>query len=156
MAEQQSEKALSVNRQAGYNYHLQERFEAGIVLTGTEVKSAREGRVNLRDGYATLKDGEVWLVNAHISPYTHGNIYNHDPLRSRKLLLHKEEIRRLLGKVRERGFTLVPTRMYLKKGRIKVEVALAKGKRQYDKRETERRREADKEARAAIRSRKQI
>jgi len=102
-----------------------------------------------------LKDGEVWLVNAHISPYTHGNIYNHDPLRSRKLLLHKEEIRRLLGKVRERGFTLVPTRMYLKKGRIKVEVALAKGKREYDKREAERRREADKEARAAIRSRKQ-
>jgi SsrA-binding protein len=155
MAEHQTEKALSVNRQAGHNYHLQERFEAGIVLTGTEVKSAREGRVNLRDGYATLKDGEVWLVNSHISPYTHGNIYNHDPLRSRKLLLHKEEIRRLLGKVRERGFTLVPTRMYLKKGRIKVEVALAKGKRQYDKRETERRREADKEARAAIRFRKQ-
>ena len=155
MAEQQGEKALSVNRQAGHNYHLQERFEAGIVLTGTEVKSAREGRVNLRDSYAALKDGEVWLMNSHISPYTHGNIYNHDPLRSRKLLLHKEEIRRLLGKVRERGFTLVPTRMYLKKGRIKVEVALAKGKREYDKRETERRREADKEARAAIRSRKQ-
>lgn len=155
MAEQQGERVLSVNRQAGYNYHLQDRFEAGIVLTGTEVKSAREGRVNLRDSYANLKDGEVWLLNSHISPYTHGNIYNHDPLRARKLLLHKEEIRRLVGKVRERGFTLIPTRMYLKKGRIKVEVALAKGKREYDKRETERRREAEKEARAAIRSRKQ-
>jgi SsrA-binding protein len=154
MAEQQGEKMLSVNRQAGYNYHLEERFEAGIALTGTEVKSARDGRVNLRDSYADLKEGEIWLVNCHIRPYTHGNIFNHDPLRSRKLLLHKEEIRRLGGKVRERGFTLVPTRMYLKKGRVKVEVALAKGKRQYDKREAERRREDDREARAAVRARK--
>ena len=154
MPEQPGEKVLSVNRQASHNYHLQERFEAGLVLTGTEVKSAREGRVNLRDSYANLKDGEVWLLNCHISPYAHGNIYNHDPTRSRKLLLHMEEIRRLIGKVRERGFTLIPTRMYLKNGRIKVELALAKGKRQYDKREAERRREAEKEARQAVRSRR--
>jgi SsrA-binding protein len=154
MAKAEGEKVLSMNRQAGHNYHLEDRFEAGMVLTGTEVKSAREGRVNLRDSYANLKDNEVWLYNCHINPYTHGNIYNHDPLRTRKLLLHKEEIRRLIGKVRERGYTLVPTRMYLKNGRIKLEIALAKGKREYDKRETERRREADKEARQAVRSRK--
>ncbi len=154
MAKQQEEKVLSMNRQAGHNYHLEDRYEAGLVLTGTEVKSAREGRVNLRDSYANVKDNEVWLYNCHINPYTHGNIYNHDPLRTRKLLLHKEEIRRLIGKVRERGYTLVPTRMYLKNGRIKLEVALAKGKREYDKRETERRREADKEARQAVRARK--
>lgn len=144
-------KDLGVNRQASYNYHLLERFEAGLVLTGTEVKSARAGRINLRDSYATLNGSEVWLLNCHISPYSHGNIQNHDPLRQRKLLLHKEEIRRLIGKVRERGFTLVPLRIYLKRGRIKVEIALAKGKRQYDKREAIRRREAEMEAKQAIR-----
>ena len=153
MAEQPGEKVVSVNRQASHNYHLLERFEAGLVLTGTEVKSIREGRVNLRDSYAAIKDEEAWLLNAHVSPYSHGNIYNHDPLRSRKLLLRREEIRRLIGKTRERGLTLVPTRLYLKKGRIKVELALAKGKREYDKRETERRREAEHEARQAMRSR---
>lgn len=152
MAKQQEEKVLSMNRQAGHNYFLEDRYEAGMVLTGTEVKSARKGRVNLRDSYANVKDNEVWLYNCHINPYSHGNIYNHDPLRTRKLLLHKEEIRRLIGKVRERGYTLVPTRMYLKNGRIKLEVALAKGKREYDKRETERRREADKEVRQARRN----
>ncbi len=155
MSEKPGEKVLSVNRQASYHYHLEERFEAGLVLTGTEVKSARDGRVNLRDSYADLKEGEAWLLNCHISPYYFGNLYNHEPTRSRKLLLHKQEIRRLTGKVRERGYTLVPTRMYLKNGRIKVEVALAKGKREYDKRETERRREAEKEAREAVRARKQ-
>ncbi len=154
MANQKEEKVLSFNRQASHNYHLEDRFEAGLALTGTEVKSARGGRVNLRDAYANIKDGEVWLLNAHISPYSHGNIYNHDPLRARKLLLHKEEIRRLIGKVRERGYTLIPTKMYLKSGRIKIEVALAKGKRDYDKRETERKREAENEARQAIRSHK--
>ena len=152
MPEKQGEKVLSVNRQASHNYHLEERLEAGVVLTGTEVKSARDGRINLRDSYANVKGAEVWLVNCHISPYTHGNIYNHEPTRSRKLLLHKGQIRRLIGKVRERGYTLVPTRMYLKGGRIKVEVALAKGKRSYDKRETERRRETEKEARQAVRA----
>lgn len=154
MPEQPAEKVLTVNRQASHNYHLQDRFEAGVALTGTEVKSAREGRVNLRDGYAEVKDGEVWLLNCHIGPYPQGGMFNHEPLRSRKLLLHKEEIRRLFGKVRERGFTLVPTRMYLKNGRVKVELALAKGKRSYDKREAERRREAEREAQQALRSRK--
>lgn len=154
MPEKQGEKIVAVNRQASHDYHLEDRYEAGMVLTGTEVKSVRAGRVNLRDSYAGLKDGEVWLLNCHISPYTHGNIYNHDPLRPRKLLLHKEEIRRLIGKVRERGYTLVPTRMYLRTGRVKVEVALGKGKRAYDKRETERRREAEKEARQAVRARR--
>lgn len=149
----QEGKVLSQNRQASHNYHLEERFEAGVALTGTEVKSARDGRVNLRDAYAALKNEEVWLLNAHINPYGHGNIFNHEPTRSRKLLLHKQEIRRLIGKVRERGYSLIPTRMYLKGGRIKVEIALGKGKAQYDKRETERRREADREARQAMRMR---
>mgnify|MGYP001074425407 CR=1 FL=1 len=151
MPGQQGERVLTVNRQASHNYHLEERFEAGVALTGTEVKSIREGRVNLRDSYADVKQGELWLLNCHISPYSHGNIYNHDPLRTRKLLLHKQEIRRLIGKVEERGYTLVPTRMYLKNGRIKVEIALARGKRAYDKREAERRRQAEQEARQAIR-----
>lgn len=154
MPEQPEEKVLTVNRQASHNYHLLERFEAGVVLTGTEVKSARGGLVNLRDSYATLKGGEVWMLNCHISPYSHGSYSNHDPLRSRKLLLHKQEIRRLIGKVRERGLTLVPTRLYLKRGRIKVELALARGKQSYDKREAERRREAEKEARQAMRLRR--
>ena len=145
------EQDLGVNRQASHNFHLLERFEAGLVLTGTEVKSVRGGRVNLRDSYAALKEGEAWLLNCHISPYSHGNLQNHDPLRNRKLLLHKEEIRKLIGKVRERGLTMVPLRIYLKKGRIKVEIALAKGKREYDKRETIRRREAEMEVRQAIR-----
>ena len=150
MPEQKDEKVLTFNRQASHNYQLLERFEAGVVLTGTEVKSARDGRVNLRDSYATLKEGEVWLLHCHINPYSHGGFSNHDPTRSRKLLLHKEEIRRLIGKVRQRGLTMVPTRMYLKRGRIKVELALAKGKHSYDKREAERRRQAEKEARQAM------
>ena len=150
MAESKDSKDLGVNRQAWHNYHLLERFEAGLVLTGTEVKSARGGRVNMRDSYASLKDGEVWLFNCHISPYSHGNFQNHEPLRARKLLLHRQEIDKLNGKVRERGFTLVPLRVYLKTGRIKVEIALAKGKKEYDKRETIRRREADMEAKQAV------
>ena len=150
MPEQKDEKVLTVNRQASHNYQLLERFEAGVALTGTEVKSARDGRANLRDSYAALKEGEVWLLNCHINPYSHGGFSNHDPTRSRKLLLHKEEIRRLIGKVRQRGLTLVPTRMYLKRGRIKVELALAKGKRSYDKREALRRRQDEKEARQAV------
>ena len=154
MSEKQGNRDLTINRQASHNYHLEERWEAGLALTGTEVKSARDGRVNLRDSYATVKDGEVWLLNCHINPYSHGNIFNHEPTRTRKLLLHKQEIRRLIGKVRERGYTLIPTRMYLRNGRIKVEVALGKGKKDYDKRETERRREAEKEARQAVRASK--
>ena len=154
MPEKTGHKDLSVNRQASHNYYLEDRYEAGVALTGTEVKSARNGRVQLKDSYAMIKDGELWLLNCHISPYDFGNIFNHDPTRTRKLLLHREEIRRLIGKTRERGYSLVPTRMYLKGGRIKVELALAKGKREYDKRETERRREAEKEARSAVRERK--
>ena len=149
------EKVLAINRQASHNYYLDERIEAGVVLTGTEVKSARGGQVQLRDSHAIVKDGEVWLLQCHIIPYAQGNLFNHEPTRTRKLLLRKEQIRRLIGKVRERGLTLIPTRLYLKNGRIKVEVAVAKGKRDYDKRETERRREADKEARLAMRQRKQ-
>ncbi|MGE5487369.1 MAG: SsrA-binding protein SmpB [bacterium] len=144
-------KVLAVNRPAGHNYNLLERYEAGLVLTGTEVKSAREGKVQLKDAYAEIRGNEAWLVNAHISHYSHGNIMNHHPVRDRKLLLHASEIHKLLGKTRERGFTLIPTRVYLKSGRIKCELALAKAKKLHDKRETERRREVEAEARTAMR-----
>ena len=146
-------KVLSDNRQAGHNYHLLERYEAGIVLTGTEVKAAKDGKIQLKDGFAEVSGNEAWLLNAHISQYSHGNRENHEPTRRRKLLLHRREIDKLLGTTREKGLTLIPTKMYLKNGRIKVEIALAKGKRVYDKRETERRREADMEARKAIKQR---
>jgi len=143
------------NRAAAHNYFLLEKFEAGIVLTGTEVKSIRAGRANLRDAYGLIKDSELWLLNAHIGPYEHGNIFNHEPLRTRKLLVHAAELRKLIGKTQQRGNTLIPTRMYFRNGRVKVEIALAKGKQLWDKRETERRRTADREAREAIaRSRK--
>jgi len=149
------ERDAAVNRIASHNYFLLEKFEAGVALTGTEVKSVRAGRANLKDAYGLLKDGELWLLNAHIGPYEHGNIFNHAPLRTRKLLVHKEEIRKLVGKTQQRGLTLIPTRMYFKNGKVKVELALAKGKQLWDKRETERRRTADREAREAIaRSRK--
>jgi SsrA-binding protein len=141
---------IAVNRAAGHNYELLERFETGVVLGGTEVKSIRGGRVNLKDAYGLVKDGELWLLNAHISPYEHGNIYNHDPLRTRKLLVHAEELRKLIGKTQQRGLTLIPTRMYFKNGKVKVELALARGKQLWDKRETERRRTADREAREAM------
>jgi SsrA-binding protein len=145
----------SVNRAASHNYFLLERFEAGIVLTGTEVKSIRAGRANLKDAYGLIKDGELWLLNAHIGQYEHGNIFNHEPLRTRKLLVHGTELRKLIGKTQQKGMTLIPTRLYFKNGRAKVELALAKGKQLWDKRETERRRTADREAREAItRSRK--
>ena len=149
------ERDASVNRAASHNYFLSDKFEAGILLTGTEVKSIRAGRANLKDAYGLVKDNELWLLNAHIGPYTHGNIFNHEPLRTRKLLVHAEEIRKLIGKTQQKGMTLIPTRLYFKNGRAKVEMALAKGKQLWDKRETERRRTDDKEARAAInRSRK--
>ena len=144
------EKDAAVNRNASHNYFLLEKFEAGVVLSGTEVKSVRGGKANLRDAYGLLKDGELWLLNCHIGPYDHGNYANHAELRTRKLLLHKEEIRKLIGNIQQRGLTLIPTRLYFKNGKIKVELALAKGKQQWDKRETERRRTADKEAREAI------
>jgi len=143
-------KVLSDNRQAGHNYHLLERFEAGVALTGTEVKAARSGRIQLKDAYADVEGNEAWLMNAHISQYSHGNRENHEPTRRRKLLLHRKEIDKLLGKTREQGLTLVPTKMYLKNGHIKVELAVAKGKKLHDKREAERKRETEAEARAAI------
>jgi SsrA-binding protein len=150
------EKDAAVNRAASHNYFLLEKFEAGIALTGTEVKSVRAGRANLKDSYGLVKNNELWLLNAHISPYEHGNIFNHEALRTRKLLVHKDEIRKLIGKTQQKGLTLIPLRLYFKNGRVKVELALAKGKQLWDKRETERRRTADKEAREAIqRSRKQ-
>jgi len=150
------ERDASVNRAASHNYFLEEKLEAGIVLTGSEVKSVRAGRANLKDGYALLKDGELWLLNAHIGPYENAGYAGHTPLRTRKLLVHADQLRKLQGKTQQKGYTLVPTRMYFKNGKIKCEIALAKGKQSWDKRETERRRTADKEAREAIaRSRKQ-
>jgi len=149
------QRDAAVNRIASHNYFLLEKYETGIALTGTEVKSVRAGKVGLRDAYGLVKDSELWLLNCHIGEYEHGNIYNHAPLRTRKLLVHKEEIRKLIGKTQQKGLTLIPTRMYFKSGRVKLELALAKGKQLWDKRETERRRTADKEAREAIaRSRK--
>jgi len=147
-------KEIALNRQASHNYELLEKFEAGLVLTGTEIKSAREGRVNLRDAYGLVKSGEVWLLNCHISPYSHGNYANHDPLRTRKLLLKRSEINRLIGRTTERGLTLVPLRMYLKDGLLKCEVALAKGRKVHDKREVSRRKTIEKETKQAVRERK--
>jgi SsrA-binding protein len=143
-------KDIAVNRQAFHNYEIVERFEAGLVLTGTEIKSAREGLVNLKDSYAIVKDGEVWLLNCHISPYSHGNYANHDPLRTRKLLLRRAEINKLIGRTTERGLTLIPLRMYLKEGRAKCEVALAKGRKVHDKRDVARRKTIDKETKQAL------
>jgi SsrA-binding protein len=148
-----TDKVVATNREAYHNFHILETHECGVALTGTEVKSAREGRCNLKDGYAQIRQNEAWLMNVHISPYTHGNRENHEPTRARKLLLHRSEIDKLTGKVQEKGLTLVPTKMYLKNGRLKIELAVAKGKKLYDKRETEKRREADREARAMIKER---
>jgi SsrA-binding protein len=144
------QKDAAVNRIASHNYFLLEKFEAGVALTGTEVKSIRTGLANLKDAYGLVKDNEIYLLNAHIGPYEHGNIHNHAPLRTRKLLMHREEIRKLIGKTQQKGLTLIPTRLYFKNGKVKVELALAKGKQLWDKRETERRRTADQEARDAI------
>jgi SsrA-binding protein len=145
---------IAENRKAFHDFHILETFEAGVVLLGTEVKAIREGRVNLRDSFARVEDGEVFLYNVNISPYSHRGYANHEPLRRRKLLLHREEIRKLIGKTVERGMTLVPVRLYYKNGRVKVAVSLAKGKKDYDKRETIKRREADRETRAAIKARR--
>ena len=146
-------RLVASNRKAFHDFFIDETYEAGIALVGTEVKSLREGRINLRDSYAEVKDGELYLVGVHISPYEQGNIWNHDPLRPRKLLLHKEEIRRLIGKVKERGYTIVPTRVYFKGGRAKVEIGLARGKRLYDKRTDLAKREADREVEREFRRR---
>jgi len=143
-------KILADNRQARHNYFLSDFLEAGLALTGTEVKAAREGKVQLVDAYAEIEGGEAWLVNAHFSPYSHGNRANHAEMRKRKLLLHKGEIAKLGAKTRERGYTLVPTKVYLKDGLVKVEIALAKGKQHHDKRESIKQRENEAEAKAAV------
>jgi SsrA-binding protein len=136
MTDSSEEKNVTVNRKARYEYEIMQVYEAGIVLQGTEVKALREGKANLVDSYGLLKDNEIWLIGAHISEYTQGNINNHDPVRTRKLLMNRSEIRKLIGKVKEKGLTLVPLRIYFKKGRVKIEIALAKGKKVHDKRET--------------------
>jgi SsrA-binding protein len=149
-----AEKLIADNRKARHDYHLLDRVEAGIALTGTEVKSLREGRVELRQSYADVRDGEVWLIGAHIAEYGHGNIQNHEPDRDRKLLLHRREISSLIGKVQERGLTLVPTRLYWKNGRAKVELALARGKEQRDKRRDIAKREAQRDIERVFKARR--
>ncbi len=144
------DRDAAVNRAASHNYFLLDRFEAGVALRGSEVKSIREGKANLKDAYGLLKDGEAFLLNAHIGPYSHDSSLNHDSLRTRKLLLHNTEIEKLFGQTQLKGYTLIPTRLYFRKGKVKCELAVAKGKQDWDKRETEKRREADREARAAI------
>ena len=146
-------KILSHNRQAGHNYFLLDRFEAGMVLTGTEVKSAKDGQIQLKEAYVAVLGNEAWLLNAHISQYSHGNRENHLPVRNRKLLLHRREIDKLQEITREKGLALIPTKIYMKNGKIKCEIAVAKGKKLYDKREADKARTADAEARAEMRRR---
>ncbi len=146
-------KIIVDNRKAKHDYFLVEKFEAGIVLVGTEVKSLRAGRANLKDSYAQIDDGELYLYNMHISPYEHGSFSNVDPTRKRKLLMHKREIMRLLGKVKEKGLTLVPTKLYFSNGRVKVEIALAQGKKLHDKRATQKEKDAKREIDKAMKAR---
>lgn len=141
------------NRKAYHDYHIEEKTEAGIALLGTEVKSLREGKGNLKDSYVLAKDSELFLINCHISPYSHGNITNHEPLRTRKLLLHKKEIERLRGQVAQKSYSLIPLKIYFKGSFAKVEIGLAKGKRQYEKRDAIRKKEADREIERAMKSR---
>jgi SsrA-binding protein len=150
LAQQSDIKILSDNRSAGHDYLLSDRYEAGLVLTGTEVKAAKTGKIQLKESYAEITEGEAFLVNAHISEYSHGNLMNHLPVRRRKLLLHRGEIDKLRVETRERGLTIVPTKLYLKGGRIKVEIAVGKGKKFHDKREAIKAREMQAEAKAAL------
>ncbi|HKS29579.1 MAG TPA: SsrA-binding protein SmpB [Pyrinomonadaceae bacterium] len=147
------EKVLVTNRSAYHEYHISDKYEAGVALTGTEVKSVMDGRVQLKDAYVAVRDGEAWLFNAHISPYSHGNRANHDPLRTRKLLLHRREIDKLESASATQGMTLQPTRIYLRNRRIKIEVGVARGKKLYDKRETEMRRTVERETRQQLKER---
>ena len=147
------EKIICTNRQARFDYHIEESYEAGLVLQGTEVKSLRDGRANLKDSYAAVDNGEIYLYDCHISPYLNGGYANHEPQQPRKLLMHRKEIRRLLGKTQERGLTLIPLKLYFLRGRAKVELALARGKKLYDKREDMKRRDADREIERAFRER---
>ncbi|MEN8264476.1 MAG: SsrA-binding protein SmpB [Nitrospirota bacterium] len=139
------EKVVTTNRKAFHDYHIDDKYEAGISLVGTEVKSLRGGSANLKESYVIIKDGEAFLLNCHISPYSHGNLQNHEPLRTRKLLLHKKEISRLWGNISQKGYTLVPLKIYFKNGKVKVEIGLARGKRQYEKRETIKEKEVKRE-----------
>jgi SsrA-binding protein len=150
---EKAQRIIADNRKAYHDFHVLETMEAGVALLGTEVKAIREGRVNLRDSFARIDSGEVWLMNVHISPYSHTGYAHHDERRQRKLLLHRHEIRKLNGRVTEKGLTLVPLQMYFKDGRVKVSLALVKGKQAHDKRETIRRREVDRETRAAVKAR---
>lgn len=150
---EKAQRTIAENRKARHDYHILDSWEAGVALLGTEVKSIREGRVNLRDSYARIDNAEVWMMNVHISPYSHRGSAAHEELRQRKLLLHRDEIRKMVGRVAEKGLTLVPLELYFKNGRVKVQLALAKGKQAHDKRETIRRREVDRETRAAVKSR---
>lgn len=151
MRREHTETVVATNRKAFHDYAIEEKMEAGIVLRGTEVKSLREGKVNLRDSYASVDHEEVILHNCHITPYSHGNIMNHDPLRPRKLLLHRKEISKLLGKTQQKGLTIVPLRIYFSpRGKAKIEIALAKGKKQYDRREATKQREAGREVERAM------
>ena len=150
---EKAQKLIADNRKAFHDYHVLDQWEAGLALLGTEVKAIREGRVNLRDSYARLDNGEVWLMNVHISPYSHSGYSFHEERRQRKLLLHAHEIQKLTGKIKEKGLTLVPLQLYFKQGLVKVALALVKGKQAHDKRETIRRREVDRETRAAVKAR---
>ena len=147
------EKLLASNRSAYHEYHISDKYEAGIALTGTEVKSVMGGRIQLKESYVSVRDGEAWLFNAHISPYSHGNRENHEPLRTRKLLLHKREIGKLDEASARQGMTLIATRVYMRNRHIKLEIGVARGKKLYDKRETEMRRTVDREARAQLKER---
>ncbi|MEW6581069.1 MAG: SsrA-binding protein SmpB [Chloroflexota bacterium] len=149
----ENRKVISTNRKARHDYELLDTFEAGLVLTGSEIKSIRAGHVNLREGYILPRDGELWLINTHIASYDQAGRYGHDPLRPRKLLLHRKEIERILARVQEKGLTIVPTLLYLVRGRAKIEVALARGKRQYDKREALRKRDSQRQIERSLRDR---
>lgn len=153
MAAEEAKKVLAKNKQAFFNYTIDESIEAGIALQGTEVKSVKAGKFSFADSYARITDGELWLIGLHIAPYVHGNIHNHDPLRPRRLLVHKQEIKRLSRKVDEKGFTLVPLRVYLKRGMVKVEIGVCKGKKLHDKRESIKQRDLKREAEREIRGR---
>lgn len=149
-----AERDIAINRRARHNYHIEETVEGGLVLTGTEVKALRAGRASLQEAFARVERGEVWLYHMHIPPYEAGNIFNHDPLRTRKVLLHQREVSRLLGKAQQKGYTLIPMRLYFKRGFAKVELAVARGKREYDKREAIARREAQRQIERAVRRRR--
>jgi SsrA-binding protein len=152
---EKSEIAVATNRKAYHDYFIEEKFEAGIMLQGTEVKSLRDGRVNLQDSYASVREGQIFLHHCHISPYSHGNLSNHEPLRTRKLLLHRKEINKLLVKTQQQGLTIIPLRIYFsKRGLAKVEIGLAKGKKQHDRRESDKTREASREVERAMKEKR--